>query len=259
VHDWDFGALPEQVTVAGAPAFPALSADGDKVSLRLFESREAARSAHTLGAQALLLSKVPDRLKDLGKTARSRLGIALAQTGLNAEALARLVAERAARSYWDPAAIRDEAAFRKALEQRGEFGREAARRLDEVCGWLASAMDLRKRLDSMAKSWPHAEADLRGQLAGLFAPGFIAAIPDEHWPRIALYLKAASIRLDRLPHKPQRDADATRQVQVLAQRLPGPFHPARWLLEEWRIALFAQELKAVGSPTAARVEALLQA
>ena len=257
VNDWDFGALPESVELKGARAYPALSAEDGKVALRLFESAQAAAKAHALGVQALLLARVGDRLRDLAKTARSRLGIGLAQTGLAAEALAQQVAERAAQNYWAPAAIRDQAAFASALERRGEFGREAAARLDEVCNWLNAAMELRKRLAGIEKSWPQAGADLRGQLQGLFAPGFVAAIPAQAWPRVALYLKAASIRLDRLPHKPQRDAEAMKQIQALSARLPGPFHPARWILEEWRIAQFAQELRAVGSPTPAKIEAAI--
>ena len=257
VADWDFGALPESVEVAGARAYPALSAEDGKVSLRLFESAEAARAAHAQGAQALLLARVGDRMRDLARTAKSRLGIGLAQTGLGAEALALQVAARAAQAYWTPALIRDRAAFDAALERRGEFGREAAARLEDVCNWLNAAMDLRKRLGAIEKSWPHAGADLRAQLAGLFAPGFVERIAEDSWSRVAVYLKAAAIRLDRLPHKPQRDVDATKQIKVLAERLPGPFHPARWMLEEWRIAQFAQELRAVGSPTPAKIEALL--
>ena len=263
VLDWDFGALPDQLEIGGARAYPALSAgDGNGeggIALRLFESAEAARQSHEAGARALLLARVGDRLRDLAKTARSRLGIALAQTGLSAEALALQVAERAARDYWNPAQIRDEAAFRQALERRGEFGRAAAARLEDVCGWLNAAMEVRKRLDASAKSWPDAAADLRRQLQGLFAPGFVAQIPQEQWPRVAVYLKAASIRLERLPHKPQRDLEMMKQIQGAAQQLPGPFHAARWVIEEWRVALFAQELRALGSPNAAKVQAALAA
>lgn len=256
VLDWDFGPLPEHLDIDGARAYPALCAGETGVALRLFESAEAARQAHGAGVLALLLARVGDRLRDLAKTARSRLGIALAQTGLNAEGLALQVAQRAARDYWNPEAIRDEAAFRQALERRGEFGRAAAARLDEVCGWLNAAMELRKQLDASAKSWPEAAADLRRQLQELFAPGFITDIPEAQWPRVALYLKAAAIRLQRLPHKPQRDLEMLRQIQAAAQP-PGPFHAARWVTEEWRVALFAQELRALGSPSAAKVQAAL--
>ncbi|MBL6751820.1 MAG: ATP-dependent RNA helicase HrpA [Nevskia sp.] len=259
VSGWDFGTLPEHVEVDGVRAYPALCAEDGRVALRVFESAAAAQRAHGAGALALLLAAVPDRLRDLARTARSRLGVALAQTGLSAEALARQAAERAAQAYWSPDTIRDEAGFRGALERRGEFGREASRRLDDICGWLEAAMELRRRLGAIEKPWPHAAADVRAQLQGLFAPGFVAAIPEPTWPRIGIYLKAAAVRLERLPHKPQRDMDASRQIAAAAGRLPAPLHPARWTIEEWRIALFAQELRAQGTPTAAKVEAALAA
>jgi len=257
VLDWDFGALPDSVTVSGVRAYPALTVADEVISLKLFESADAARTEHAQGVRALLLTRVADRLKDLAKTARSRLGIALSQTGLSAEALAQQVAERAARAYWNPAEIRDEAAFRRALEKRGEFGREAVRRLDDVCSWLLSSIELRKKLDTLTKPWPDANSDLRQQLQTLFAPGFVEQIPDETWPRVSIYLKAATIRAERLPHKPQRDLDMQKQIRAVAQHLKGPFHPARWLIEEWRVALFAQELKAQGSPSAAKIQAAL--
>jgi ATP-dependent helicase HrpA len=257
ITDWDFGTLPEQVLVEGIHAYPALCSRQDGIALRLYETAEAAAAAHAAGVLALLLARLGDRLRDLSKTARGGLGLALAQTGLGAEALALQAAERAAHTCWKPAGIRDEASFRAALERRSEFGRDAARLLEDICGWLGAAMEIRKRLDTQAKPWPEAATDLRSQLADLFAPGFVAQIPEEVWPRVAVYLKAAALRLDRLPHKPQRDLELTRQVKAEAQRLPGPFHPARWLIEEWRIALFAQELRASGAPSAAKVQAAL--
>jgi len=87
--------------------------------------------------------------------------------------------------------------------------------------------------------------------------GFLDAIPEAQWPRIAIYLRAISVRLERLQNKPARDEELVKQLAPLRAQLPGPFHPARWVLEEWRITLFAQELKAVGGPSAERVKAAL--
>jgi ATP-dependent helicase HrpA len=127
-----------------------------------------------------------------------------------------------------------------------------------VLGWLTRARELRARLRTLGERWPASLADLRSQLDSLFAAGFVAAIPEAQWPRIALYLRAIDVRLERLPNKPARDEDLTRQLAPLAARLPAPFHPARWVLEEWRIALFAQELRAQGGPTATKLEAALR-
>lgn len=99
---------------------------------------------------------------------------------------------------------------------------------------------------------------MAAQIDTLLAPGFIEALPEAQWPRVAIWLRAADIRLQRLPNKPQRDLELSAPIRQLAARLPSPFHPARWLLEEWRVASFAQELKAVGSPTADRINAVLR-
>jgi len=259
VSDWDFGVLPDCVELDGARAWPALTSDAaGAIALRLFESPEAAADAHAEGVQALLLARLNDRLRDVARSVRSRLGIALAQTGLDADGLARRIAARSARDYWQPGSIRDEVDFHAALAQRAEFGRAAAARTEQVCDWLLASMALRKRLDEPARRWPPAAADIRAQLATLFADGFIERIPESAWPRVALYLRAIELRLERLPHKPARDLDSTAQIKPLVEALPDPFHPARWVIEEWRVALFAQELRAEGAPTAAKVASALR-
>lgn len=258
VTDWDLGDLPEFVELGkGLRAYPALAVVDQAISLRLFESPAAALQAHQLGVRALLLLRLPDRLRDLGKTAKAKLNLALVGASYTSEDLARAVAERAAADAWDAGAIRTQAQFNAALMQRGEFGREAARLLDEVCAWLLTAAELRRKLKSSTGGWPESLKDVREQLETLFIPGFVAAIPDEVWPRVGVYLKAVAVRTERWANKPQRDAELTVQVQKLVSRLPSPLHPARWLLEEWRITLFAQELKAVGAPNAEKIAALL--
>ncbi len=258
IDQWDFGDLPEFVDLAGgARGYPALQMTGATISLRLLESQSVAATAHAQGVRALLLSKLPDRMRDLAKTAKSKLNLALVNAPYTSDDLAQVVAERAAASAWDTAAIRTQAQFNTALMHRGEFGREAAKMLDEICSWLLTAAELKRRLRSHGNQWAESINDLQGQLQSLFAPGFVAALPEAQWPRIATYLKAIGIRLDRLANKPARDAELTASLCRVADRIPEPFHPARWVLEEWRVALFAQELKAQGAPNAEKVAALL--
>src|SRR3546814_8231240 len=106
-----------------------------------------------------------------------------------------------------------------------------------LVNWLNLALGVRKTLDSFATHWPQPVADMRAQLASLFADGFVAAIPDANWSRMAIYLRALQVRLERLQNKPQRDEDLTKQVAPFAAQLPDLSRPARWLLEEWRVAL----------------------
>ncbi|HUP91852.1 MAG TPA: DUF3418 domain-containing protein, partial [Solimonas sp.] len=251
LRDWDFGALPEAVTLQGGVlAYPGLAARADSIALQLFESAPArARESHA-GVRALLLAKMPERLREIEKKARTQFALRLPALGITAEALARQLAERVADTLLT-GPVTDAAGFQRALEGRAGFSVEAQKRLDAIGTWLQHAGEIRKRIDSLGR--PEAQADLRAQLEQMFAPGFVAWIPEAQWPRIAVYLRAINIRLDRLPNKPQRDLELTAQLRPWLQKLPGPFHPGRWVIEEWRVALFAQELKALGSPSAERV------
>ncbi len=256
--DWDFDDLPEHVVLAtGAHAWPALDHRNGRVDLRLFESAQAAARAHRAGVRALLQARMPERLRDGIKGVRTKLGLLAPAFALDVDALAQALADRSADAVLLTEPIRSRAAFQAALEKRGAFSLDLQRRIDDIAGWLARARELRARLNALGNRWPGSTADVRAQLDSLFAPGFGAAIPEPHWSRIALYLRAIDVRLERLANKPARDEDLTRQIAPYAARLPDPFHPARWLLEEWRVALFAQELRAQGAPTAARVDAAL--
>ncbi|WP_043114476.1 ATP-dependent RNA helicase HrpA [Solimonas soli] len=259
LHDWDFDALPESVPLAsGARGYPALSDENGRVDLRLFESREAADAAHRRGVLTLLLARMPERTRDLSKGARLKLALLAAPFGLDAETIAAQLAARAAAQTLLDGPIRSRADFQAALERRAAFSIDALARLDTLVGWLNNAMQIRKTLDGFAARWPLPVADMRAQLASLFADGFVAAIPDPYWPRITTYLRALQVRLERLQNKPQRDEELTQQLAPFAAQLPDLSHPARWLLEEWRVALFAQELKALGRPSAQAIREALR-
>ncbi|HEY1076929.1 MAG TPA: ATP-dependent RNA helicase HrpA [Fontimonas sp.] len=257
--DWDFDDLPAQVVLAtGARAWPALELRDERVDLRLFESAEAAAAAHHDGVRELLLMRMPERMRDIHKAVRSKLGLLLASFGLDVDSVTAAVGRRSAQRSFGLDGIRSRGAFQAALELRGAFSMDALQRIDTIASWLAKARELRARLKPLAERWPASITDMRQQLDSLFEPGFITAIPDEQWPRMALYLRAIDIRLERLANKPARDEDLTAQLTPLVRKLPTPFHPARWLLEEWRIALFAQELRAVGGPGAGKIEAAIR-
>jgi ATP-dependent helicase HrpA len=261
VHTWDFGDLPDHVDLAsGARAYPALQAPavpGQPLKLVLLESPQAAAHAHEAGVRELLLARLSDRMRDLVKTARARLGLALIGSAHTPEGLALEVARRAAALSWPLAGLRTEAAFNNALQHRGDFGRTAVKLLDDVCAWLISAAELRRAIRNEQNRWPDSLMDMTQQIDSLFAPGFVSALPEPQWARVSVWLKAASTRLQRLPNKPQRDGELCAQVRPLVAQLVSSFHPARWVIEEWRVALFAQELRAQGAPTADRVKAAL--
>jgi ATP-dependent helicase HrpA len=138
-------------------------------------------------------------------------------------------------------------------EARGRLNliaQEIARLVAQI---VTDAAPLPKKL-AAARVHAAAVADAEQQLARLFPRGFIAATPAAqlaHYPR---YLKAIALRLDKLKNDPVRDAQRMQEIAVLqtpwlreTAARKGVHDPRleefRWLLEELRVSLFAQELR----------------
>jgi ATP-dependent helicase HrpA len=145
---------------------------------------------------------------------------------------------------------------RRVEEGRSRFNLIAQEIARAARGIVAEQAALAKKLSLMEKGFPGPVADIRQQLARLLAPGWLARTPWERLQHLPRYLKAASLRLEKLRADPGRDARLAAEVAGLEQpyrrelqskaRLGS--HSAElaqfgWLLEELRVSLFAQELK----------------
>jgi len=163
---------------------------------------------------------------------------------------------------------------RAAFEERLRLGREriglAVQDLAKVLGPLWEAYhQARLALEqTSAAKWRHATDDVCEQLGELLIPDFLSTTPWnwlQHYPR---YLRAVAERLDRLPAgNLARDREATEEVQSRWQayqqraeqhRQQGVFDPElilyRWMLEEYRVSLFAQKLGTAVPISAVRLD-----
>ncbi len=166
--------------------------------------------------------------------------------------------------------IRDQAAFEQRIaERKGDMMRTA----DEVCTIAAGVLDayqqLRKRLAGITQiNWMPSVLDLREQLDALVFRGFLQQVPFEHLKDYPRYLKAAYQRTEKLTHAAARDQERLRELTPLlekwrernaAARAAGRHDPRleeiRWLLEELRVSLFAQQLGTAGPVSVKRIEA----
>jgi ATP-dependent helicase HrpA len=104
--------------------------------------------------------------------------------------------------------------------------------------------------------------DLREQFDALLTPGFLRELPATRLAHFPRYLKAMRLRGERLRQDPARDQQRMLQVlpywrAYLQQRAAGADPAAlaelRWLIEEWRVSLFAQELKTAEPVSAKRL------
>jgi len=258
---WSFGRLPEllEVRVAGRDVigFPALHDDGDSVSLRPYDTPEEAARIHRRGLARLFALNLKDQVRAIEKLPGLReLALQYMSFGTEAELKARLVEATLTRCCLLAPLPADADNFaRRCAEAKPrvtlvaqEFVRLAGQLLSEHAG-------LQKRLAGL-KSVPELVADMQGQLAALLPGDFLTAFAWERLSHFPRYLKAAAVRLDKFRNNPARDAQLMADWKGLAQawerehaskRRAGVTDPFidefRWLLEELRVGLYAQELK----------------
>ena len=260
---WTFGLLPElmEVKVGSGTTlgFPALMDMGESVRLTAFDTEEKARAEHRRGMARLFALQLAAQVKSIERLPGLReLALQYLALGTEKELREQLIAVTLERTCLMDPLPTDEPAFGARREAaRGRVLLVAQEILRLIGTILAEHGVLAKKLASLQKGFPPACADITAQLAELVPKRFIVATPFErlqHYPR---YLKAISLRLDKARSDPGRDARLMADWQVLgrpwerernAMLKSGQTGDAfldefRWLLEELRVALFAQELK----------------
>ncbi|WP_109124053.1 ATP-dependent RNA helicase HrpA [Dyella sp. C11] len=271
VASWDFEEIPAQVRSAGGLlAFPALVDLGDAVALRVFERSDEAREAHVQGVIRLLRNALASDMKQ----ARRRLPVgnplALKYAplggvdGLREDLVEGGFQDLLARYALD---VRTAGKFEALHTQaaRELFG-AAVERLKLAEPIIEAQADLKSWLQPPLMGFARASYDdLREQFDALLTPGFLRELPTSrlaHYPR---YLKAMRLRAERLRQDPAKDQQRLLQVlpfwrDYLKHRAAGTqgLDELRWLIEEWRVSLFAQELKTPEPVSAKRLMRALE-
>jgi ATP-dependent helicase HrpA len=248
---WTVGDLSEVMelerggqTLVG---YPALVDVGDAVTLQLFDSPEKAREQHRAGVRRLLNLAFRDRVRDLEKT--------LARDMALGPVKADIVAAAIDRTFLADSLPMTQADFQRRVDEgRNRFGLIAQEMVRFAKVILDEAAALQKKLAALAKVFPGPAEEIKQQTSRLLAPGWIAATPWERLQHLPRYLKAASLRLDKARADPPRDARLAAEIAALENPYRRAVasrhgHPGAeleqfgWLLEELRVALFAQELK----------------
>jgi len=275
VRDWDFGELAEEVSFVRngiqLRGYPALVAEPDgTLSLRLLDSLGRAEAATRIGLRRLLSWRLGATYKQLARDLPKFQQMTLHYLGVGTQEALRedLLAAILDQAFLNDQPLpRDRAAFETLLE--GGKSRLAAVRA-EVCGIAAAVLAAYqevRRLLSEGTLGTEALEDMRAQLAQLIYPGFISQTPPEWLPHLPRYLRAITLRLQKLRHAPDKDRQRSgdivrlaalwrRQAErnALAEKVDPELLRFRWLLEELRVSQFAQELKTVAPVSVKRLE-----
>ena len=254
----DCPALPDRVVLGRIgsrelPAHPALAAERGGVALRLFPTAAAARAAHSAGAAAL-----------------ADLSLSLSPPP-SSSPFARDAARRALAEVFGDAPPRSGAALDAWARPRVPDYRRLARDLRT----LAEAVDALARecldaLDATPALDPATVRDVAEQLGWLCPPGFAALVPSARLAEYPRYLDAVLRRLraaafdpagDRRRMAPVREAWERYAALVRDRDAAPPFDEDaaeryRWLVEEYRVAVFAQALGTAVPASLPRLERL---
>jgi len=275
LRKWDFGDLPETLAIArGAQqlvGYPALVDDGDSVSLAMHDTRAAAEASTRAGVLRLLRIALKDAA---ARFAKGGPGFALAalqvKTAIPTDRLlADVLAAALDRAFLgeDPLP-RSEQAFAEQVRRARTRLPAVAEGAFRLLGAIATEhVALAQRLSGLPPAQSRLALEVKAQRDALVYPGFFSATPWPQLQHLPRYLKALDRRLAKFGERPDRDAKHAEQVaehwlryreRADRNRQTGRVEPAleafRWLLEELRVSLFAQELKTPVPVSFKRVE-----
>ena len=260
VTAWDIGTLPESIKFARGKqqltGYLGLQKEKDgRIALRLFDTSAAAEQAHRLGVIELMKLQLKEQVKDLNKGIQGFTQAAMLLKHINADTLrddlTQAVCDRA--FIGEDELPRNEKAFKEQIKRarsRLPAVKEAlSRYLQETAAAYAE-------LNGKLGKHPLTHL-MRQRLQTLLAAGFATRTPWTQWPRLPIYLKAMTLRLEKYSSNPARDAAREADIQELEQMwqdkvqsllkqnqpVSDDLAAFRWMIEELRVSLFAQELK----------------
>jgi ATP-dependent helicase HrpA len=275
VQDWDFGELPEFVEIRHKGlklrGYPALVHANGRIDLKILDNPEQAVAAHRDGVLQLFCKLHAKSLRYLERNLPDieRLCLQYAPIGDTEELkrdMVQLIVDTALFGKSDN--IRAQSEFRPEAEWADKQLVPIANRIaGQLAQILQSWRSLQQRLQGeVPPQWLPALREIREQLAHLVYPGFIKSTTPQQLDQLPRYLKAVILRLEKLEQNPARDRQLATEITPLweqckmllqdGKRANSPaFRRYRWLLEEFRVSLFAQALGTSEPVSAKRLQA----
>jgi len=263
---WSVGSIPEQIIIDdNLTAHPALVSEGDSVSLRLLTSKKEADKAHPRGVEALYRIKFSKELRFLRKNfnLKPKALEAVGRLGGKNHIEQQILDAVASNLFNIPA--RSSGQFDSYASQLGTKLFDTTKQLVEA---VSSVLEAYQECVLLLESLENANrgnhgalsscAKVRTELERLVPTDFIIGYESIRLKDIPRYIRALMIRAQRAVNNPSKDMEKERDLLKILdlyaeiQKDCGlPFsnerkratEEFRWMLEEFKISLFAQELK----------------
>jgi ATP-dependent helicase HrpA len=260
---WEVADLPDIVPLRRGMVelglYPALVDELGRVDLALLPPGPPAVAHHREGVRRLLLKSLPQQVALIREQTLASRALVLSYHGVGAssELVDDLLCASADQCFVLEPPIRSAAQFERCLAAgRAELvpaAEQLRALLDDV---LALYREIRGHLEAPGGRVPErALDDIAEQLGALVRPYFLTRTPVEWRPHLPRYLTAIRARWRKLEQLHPKDAELMARVHEATRRLaqwsegasaawpwPAPIVRYRWMLEEFRVSLFAQAL-----------------
>lgn len=278
---WDFDELPRYVDTRQAGntirGYPALVDDGASVSIRIMATESDQRRAMPGGVRRLLLLAVPSPVSYVQQHLTSAEKLVLATSpypstqALFDDCLVACIDDILFRVSPDGSLFM-RAAFETVRDRvSGAMMNTMFDTVSLVAKVLTAARTAEKALKrATSLSLLPALSDATAQLNGLVFPGFVSATGTARLAHLPRYLAGIAHRAEKLADNPNRDRVWMNEIQAAAALFEAaggtipldPFAPphlakARWMLEELRLSLFAQNIGAAETVSLQRIRKVL--
>ena len=263
ITSWDFGEISHEKVIEQAGVeitlYPALKKEGKKVALRLFENQQQAEHSMQVGLRQLIRINLSEILRNMQQTQKGLQAMCLLYRNIGScQELGDDLLDSSIRDAFVleplPSTADD---FKKLLLSGKEAVSDCLLARYKQCAEILELYQvIQKRLKKMPVNWLEAGADIQDQAQHLLFRHFLTEIEADklsHYPR---YLKAMIMRLDKLESDSSKDRALRVKVQpywdnyknrlkALQQqkRQSAALDEFRWMIEEYRVSLFAQQLK----------------
>ncbi len=263
IMTWNFEPLPELLEITKGKqsliGYPALADKTTHCEIEVFDEPAMAKRIHHAGLRRLFSLQLKDQLKFLGKNING-----LTQMGMQ---FIKLGSQEELRDQILQASLEAAFMYQPLPEKQSDFEKrknEGKTRIGLICNEIAKTVSqilaeyqaIQRKLPAI-KPHDYALADINQQLSQLIDKQFITENSLERLKHFPRYLKACNIRIEKCRNDPQRD----KTLFASWQQVASPYHrylkekrlkkleqdpktiEYRWLLEELRVSLFAQELR----------------
>ncbi|MCH2240584.1 MAG: ATP-dependent RNA helicase HrpA [Aquabacterium sp.] len=268
---WTFGELPELMEIQRGSqtliGFPALIDKGTHVEVEVFDEPDAAAARHRAGLRRLVALQIREPLKYLEKNLPDlqKMAMAFMPLGTSEELRDQIIDVALDRAFLADPLPHDEASFKARIEEGRTRLNLIAQEVARLAGTVLTEFAAATRKLKDARPAKDVADDIQAQLQRLVGKRFVASTPYAQLQHLPRYLKGIVMRLDKLRGDPARDAQRLAELRPLEQRwqravterkgvADARLDEFRWLLEELRVSLFAQELRTPQPVSVKRLE-----